>query len=1004
MTHSSPRMIGRDSELDELAGLLDDAARAAAGGAGRHVLLLSGDAGVGKTRLLRALHDRAVDRDWQVLAGHCLDFGDSALPYLPFSEVIGRLAAGAPDLVEAVAVEHPALGRLQPGRRTRGSEEGADADAPQATDRRDLFAAMHALLECAAEQAPVLLVVEDLHWADQSTRDMLGYLFGRPFAHPVAVVASYRSDDLHRRHPLRRQVAEWTRMAPVSRVALAPLPERAVRQLIRELSEGRRLLDDPAVSRIVDRAEGNAFFVEELVCAGCPVDDLPADLADLLLVRLDRLSDAAREVVRVASVAGRRVSHELLLAASGVDEAAFDAGVRQAVEMNLLEAVGERYSFRHALLGEAVYDDLLPGERVRIHARYVAALADGGLGTAAELALHARRANDLDRAVGAGIAAGDEAMAVGGPDEAARHYEQVLELLEDAERVRRLDVDHARIVVKAADALITGGDTLRAAALLEQHIARLPADADPAARARLLSTYADLLTIIETDVDHVALSRRAVELAGTDDTPLRAKVLAVHARVLSYEGHEDEAQGFATEALALAERLARPVLVSEAITTLSGLRMKRVVGTEQESLRAALRTAVERAEASGAQQAEVRGRFLLGRSHQDSAEWETAAEWFRSAVTCGERAGLPWAPYILESRWQLAAVQHARGEWDDVLQLTGIAEDPDGPPIPRALLMPVRLAVLSARGHDVSARLAELRPLWDDERGVAVHAAGVGLELLEGVAALALYDDVVTVVARLWEERFGARLRLAAQTLAALSRAMPAASAAERRQLLTHVDRLRRDGEEVLTDQRESGNRWGPEGQAWAVRLVAEHARAHWLAGGVGDREALLDTWRRSVEAMQKLGHVPEQARVRASYAEILRHVGEPARAQAEAEAARELADRLAAPGLLAGTAAARHAGSHAGRDPAKGSVTGSGRTASRRAAGRSVGSALTARESEILALLAQGRSNGEIGKQLFIATKTVSVHVSNILAKLGAAGRTEAAAIAHRDGLLPRE
>ena len=179
------------------------------------LVLLSGDAGVGKTRLLVELRDRAVLAGWQVFAGHCLDFGDSALPYLPFSEVLGRLATALPEVVDRVATSFPALSRLQPGRRMMG----ARSEETGALDRADLFEAVHTLLEAAAESAPLLLVIEDTHWADQSTRDMLSFLFSRPFAGPVALVASYRSDDLHRRHPLRRQVAEWSRLRGVHRGA-----------------------------------------------------------------------------------------------------------------------------------------------------------------------------------------------------------------------------------------------------------------------------------------------------------------------------------------------------------------------------------------------------------------------------------------------------------------------------------------------------------------------------------------------------------------------------------------------------------------------------------------------------------------------------------------------------------------------------------------------------------------------------------------------------------------
>ncbi|WP_188111239.1 helix-turn-helix transcriptional regulator [Nocardioides antri] len=976
--HTSRTLVGRDAELEQLCELLGIHPRRARQG----VVLLSGDAGVGKTRLLMELRDRAQAEGWQVAAGHCLDFGESALPYLPFSELLGRFDTELPEVVERVSAMHPALGRLQPGRRVRTSSEGSSEAEPSA-DRGELFDAIHALLDAAGAEAPLLVVIEDTHWADQSTRDLLGFLFTRSFINPVSLVVSYRSDDLHRRHPLRRQVAEWSRLQTVDRLALSPLPDDAVRELVRELAP--ELLGERELADIIDRAEGNAFFVEELVASGAGAW-VPDDLADLLLVRLDRLSDEARQVVRIASVAGRKVSHSLLEAAAGLPAAELDAGVRQAVEMNVLVAGTKTYSFRHALLGEAVYDDLLPGERVRLHGQYVAALAAGaGRGTAAEMARHARRAMDFDRAVTAGIEAGDEAVSVGGPDEAARHYEHALELLEDTERAERLGIDVSKIVVKAADAHSAAGDSQRSAVLLAEHIERLPADAPAAVRARLLSNYALALSITETPLDPVEIVNEALALAPEGESPLRAKVLAIHARVLSAYHRLEEAENSATEALGLAERLAMPVLASEVVTTMSSLRFKRGDGSDGDAVRAALQDAVARAAAAGAVSAELRALFLIGRSHQEAAEWDDAARWFAAAVDRGLAAGLPWAPYSIEARWQLGWVRYAKGEWDAALDLLQIADDDGGPLIPRSIIEATRLAILSARGNDVSADLRRLRKVWPDEGGVAVFSAGIEIEAAaqegDAGAALATYDDVVDVLTRIWTEHFAGRVRLAAQTIAAVARAMPAASAAERSALLDRAAALRADGDAVVERFVAGNASWGPEGRAWALRLAAEHLRVRWLAGvDVPDRDELLAAWAGTVAAYEELGSVPELARARTTYAGILRLLGDTAAAREQGDLAREAAHQLGAVVLLDELRAS-------GSTPARATSTASQR--------------LTAREREILALVAEGRSNGEIGRQLFISTKTVSVHVSNILGKLGAAGRTEAAAIARRDGLL---
>ena len=588
-------------------------------------------------------------------------------------------------------------------------------------DRGALFEAVHALFEAVAERQPLVVVVEDLHWADQSTRDLMSFLFTRPFSQPVALVASYRSDDLHRKHPLRAKVAEWSRLQGVHRMSLDPLTAADVRELVACLGAGSgAVLTDDEVDMVVERADGNAFFVEELVGAtagepGTRDAGLPADLAEVLLVRLDRLDDTARQVVRAASVAGRRVTHELLAVATDVGDAALDESLRTAVERNILVASDRHYAFRHALLGEAVYDDLLPGERVRLHGKYAAAIGAGrARGTAAELARHALSAHDDETALKASVQAGHEAAQVGGPDEAAQHFERALRLLAGLGAAGDGLVDRARLAVDTAEALSSSGHPERAAALLAEQLATLPDDVTPTARGSLLAARAVALTAIETPEDPPAISAEAVRITPEDDTLARARVLTAHAFVLAMFWRHQEAQQVGLDALALADQLNRTDLAAEVITTLSGLRL----GASRERLRQALREAIDRTVETGAVHAELRGRYLLARSYQDAGELDEAERWFRSSVERAEAAGIEWAPYASGARWHLTWVLLTHGDWDGVLALTDFtAGGSHPPPMARAMFAALRAVVLVARGEDLTDELRALRPSVAARRG-----------------------------------------------------------------------------------------------------------------------------------------------------------------------------------------------------------------------------------------------------------------------------------------------
>ncbi len=968
-------LIGRDAELEQLCSQLGIRASGADRAIAQEVraMLVAGDAGVGKTRLLMALRDAALAAGWQVVAGHCLDLADSSLPYLPFSEILGRLMAEQPDVATRVLEQHPTLARLQPGRRIRSGETPS---GDQALDRGNVYDAFGDLLAAVAAHAPVLVVVEDAHWADESTRDMLSFLFSRPVP-GVSLVVSYRSDDLHRRHPLRRQVAEWMRLRGVDRLQLEPLADDDVRLLVRALHPST--MSEAEYASIVDRAEGNPFFIEELVGAAWS-GQVPGELADVLLVHLDRLDDTTRQVVRIVSVAGRQVSHQLLAAVSDLGPAELDEALRSAVESHVLVASrGGTYAFRHALLGEAVYDDLLPGERVRLHADFVSALGEGrAIGTAAELAQHARRADDRPVAVRASMEAGEEALAVGGPSEAATHFLDALELI-DTSRVPIPDVDAFALARRCADALIAAGRVPKAVKVLRARLAALPVEGAEVDRGQLLTSLAAALMLTDTTESPSEIAAEAVALLGGASPKLLTRALLVHAQSLS-SWHDEEARSVALQALEIAERNDLTSLAVELHATVAGLDP---AGSSSPS--AGWRAAADRARRAGLIEPELRALYLLGRLHHDDGDLAAAIDGYREVIARSEVGGLTWSPYPAEARLLLAVALTHQGRLDDAWDLLDVSGQ--NPPMVYEWLYfsHQMLVLIGIRGEPKPNALERLRDYWSTDGLTAITSASAELlraaAAADGAAAMEVYDEVVATVVPLWHDWFQARLRLATVVVAAFANAAPRQSADERESARADVDRMMADGGRVIDFYAPYDGSHGPEYRMWTARRTAEHLRWRWLAQvDPPSSEELVAAWRAAEEAAVTYGSVPELAQTRVRLAAVRRAAGDAAGARETGDLAREAAHAMGARPLLA-------------------ELTAQGSAPAPTAAASGV--TLTPRESEILALVAEGRSNGEIGKQLFISTKTVSVHVSNILAKLDAASRTEAAAVARRRGLL---
>jgi DNA-binding NarL/FixJ family response regulator/tetratricopeptide (TPR) repeat protein len=963
--------IGRAVELRRLDAALERAEQGSP-----QVVLVAGDAGVGKTRLLGALADRARRRGTRVLAGGCVELGDIGLPYLPVVDALRELADDPEEarLLAGAAMTAPGLGRLLPGIEPAGPT-GDDLDQLQVLD------AVRAVLVGLSERSPVLLVLEDLHWADRATRDLVAFLARTLRAGRVTLAVSYRSDELHRRHPLRPLLAELVRLSAVERLELAPFTRAELAEHLEAIAGTP--LPTERVERIHARSEGNPFYAEQLLASGTGDAhvELPATLAEVLLARIQGLSEPAQRVLGVAAVAGRRVPHRLLAAVAGQPEADLEQGLHEAVGAGVLTtdpATGS-YTFRHALLQEAVYGDLLPGEQVRLHAAYARLLPEGA---AAELAHHCLASHDLAGALAASVRAAEVAEAVLAPAEALRHLQGALGLWNRVpEPAVVAGVDWVELTLRAAAAASAAGEPQRAASLAQDAVRTVEATEDAAQAARAYERFGLYLFYAGRVEEALAARARAVELVPAQPpTRLRARVTAAIAQALVNARQPAEARRWCDEALAAARGAGCADEEADALITLG------MIEQYDDPASACTRFAAARAlaAAAGSPEIELRALYCLAEVSSQLGDLASACAAFDEGVELAERTGLGWSGMgIFLRRGQLKA-RYRTGDWDECERL--IAAVPDLTTLAVADVVAQGLGVLVARARPAASlwlrRLAGLggaNPALD--RNVAVWEAelaawegdleGARSAVRRGLAAADAVEIFDQALEGAWVAMNGLSVEAdrAEQARAARDSATLADATAAGRALL---ERVRADAEQAHGTH-----------LAHDVHVRGRHAKAEaeWTRlQGRSDPAR----WQAAVQACS-YGHVYAVARCQWRLAEALSGVGDREQATAAARAAHATATRLgAAPLQWALQDLARR-----GRLD-----LGGGLPAQRRLAG------LTPRELEVLRLLVEGRSNRQIAEQLFISAKTASVHVTNLLAKLGVHSRLEAAALARRLGL----
>ena len=565
----SPVLVGRSDQLSAL-----DTALAEAGRGRPSAVMVGGEAGVGKSRLVSEFAERSRGADARVLMGGCLELGAEGLPFAPFTFVLRGLVrdlgvAGVTELLPGGASRE--LARLLP---EFGEPAGPD-DAGEARAR--LFEQMLLLLEHLAEADPVVLVIEDMHWADRSTRDLLAFLIrNQPTLDGVLIMVTYRSDDLHRTHPLRPLLAELDRIGWVTRMDLGRLTRQDTAQLVADII-GHEPGDD-LLTAVYHRTEGNPLFVEALLGDGELGSGLPESLHDLLVAGVRRLPEETQEVIRVASAGGERTSHGLLAAVTGLDGAALARALRPAVAANVLLTDPDGYVFRHALIREAMHDELLPGERGQLHRRFAEAIgADPALvmpGRApGEQSYHWYAAHDTTRAlISAWQAAGQADRSLAYAEQLAM-LSRVLELWEQVpDAAQRIGTDHSAVLEEAVRAAELAGEADRGIILAQTALREIDPAAEPVRAALLLQTRGRLKYHLGRP-DYAEDLRAAVRLVPADPpSPARAQVLEslAHRTLYVHGGWADpELRAAAEEAVVIARQAGDAATEAAALVTLA---------------------------------------------------------------------------------------------------------------------------------------------------------------------------------------------------------------------------------------------------------------------------------------------------------------------------------------------------------------------------------------------------------------------------------------------------
>lgn len=1010
---TSPVFVGRLAELE----LLEAAwARATAGESA--VVLIGGDAGLGKSRLVAEFAARVREGGGRILSGGCFDVGDEGLPYGPFVEALRALSrdtepeqlatllgTAGQELVRLV----PELGRYLSADRTIPElDPGSRTSGP--SDQARLFELTLAVLERLGEQTPVALVLEDLHWADPATRDLVVFLARSLRRSHVMLIATFRTDDLERGHPLLVRLAELGRVAGVDRIQLAPLTVVEQREQL-EAILGHR--PPPGLAETVHRrTDGNPFFAEEIVVRApdsIGAGALPMSLHDLLLDRVASLSAPTQRVVGAAAVAGRWADDTLLAAATGLGPHEVTGAVREAVSRHVIEvdADASTYRFRHSLLAEVVESDLVPGELRRLHeaiAEWLAANREDRPGVTADLARHWVGAGRTEEALLASIEAAQTATEIHAYLDAHRHLERAIELWPVVgPAAAQSGIDQVELLRRAAEAANWAGEGPRAVELARSALALVDERSDPVGAGALRSRLAYYLWTVGESQAALAEHRRAVELVPAEPPSVeRAQALGGLAGALMPMAHYRESRAIAEEGLAVLAALKSQAGEAKLLNAL-GIDLIGL-GEVDEGI-ATLRRGVESAREHGPIDTYVGVTYnlcyFLGQTDRLDEGLRVAEDGLAVAIRAGleRRMGT-------SLRASAGEILYRAGRWDAALETTEAALDLEPDAAAHVFLRSTRILLALARGEPeaaaaeaaVAQHVAEgdidpdVRAFLLAARAEMAIAAGRPAEGL-GLAGSALNEfagsDEILLVAPILVTGM-----TAAADLAEHGRAFRAPG-----EVATATGGTERFRDAARSLAEALGPRAAPPihpTPSLLASLATVDAEASRVAGQ-SDPEA----WQTAADAWAAvpMPYQAAKARARAGEAILLMRGSREratdllreARLSAEAIGARPLLDRI--------EAIARRARIGLGGpapEPVESGPDGQ-QVAVQRSPAEVLG--LSAREWEVLELVAAGRSNAEIADVLFISPKTASVHVTHILDKLGVNNRVEAATIAVRVG-----